>query len=119
MNWFSPADGDALRTVRQCSVDTACIAVNGIDSDLGFTSFKTDVAVLSAIIKGQTRWWTVVGDHSKQSTLATNQICTIESVDILLNDFAGASDATAALYQERGVEIRRASRSARGPPGPI
>lgn len=89
-------------------MDTACIAVSGIDSDLGFTSFKTDLAVLSTIMEEQTRWRTVVGDRGKLSVVAANQICTIESVDILLNDLVGASDATAALYQERGVEIRRA-----------
>ena len=53
-DWFSLADGGALRTVRQCSVDTAYIAVDGLDSDLGFTSFKTDVAVLSGIMEEQT-----------------------------------------------------------------
>ena len=85
----------------------AFIAVHGIGSDLGFTCSKTDVAALNAIMAEQTRWRTVVGDHSKLLTIATNQISTIESADILLNDF-GASDATVALYQERGVEIRRA-----------
>ena len=53
-------------------MNTVCIVVNGIDSDLGFAGFKTDVAVVSEIMEERTRWRTVVGDHSKLSTVATN-----------------------------------------------
>ena len=71
-DWFSLVDGCGLPTVCQCSVNTVCIVVNGIDSDLGFAGFKTDVAVVSEIMEERTRWRTVVGDHSKLSTVATN-----------------------------------------------
>ncbi len=105
-DWFSLAGGDAIRTVRQYFVDTAVIGVNGIDSDLGFTCFNADEAVLNAAMLEQARRRIVVADHSKLSAVATHQICPIEGVDILITD-SGASDADVAPYRGRGTEIRR------------
>ncbi len=105
-NWFSLVGPLAIAALEEIFTDKVLIGVNGIDAEKGLTCHNIDEAATNRAMVKQAKKRIVVADHSKLGVVATQRICGLDVVNLLITD-TGATDEAIAPFLARGIDVRR------------
>jgi DeoR family transcriptional regulator of aga operon len=103
---FSLAGQAALNFLNDVYMDKVFLSVLGLDPERGATTLEAEEALVFRKMLKQSKQVIVVADSSKLGAISPAFICPISDVHLLVTD-TGASDATVAAFEERGVQVMR------------
>jgi DeoR family galactitol utilization operon repressor len=86
--------------------DTAYLAADSIDPDLGLSTFREDEAHLNAAMAAASRRLIILADSSKFRAPALHNFHEIENIHAIVTD-SGATDAIVQRIEARGTAVHR------------
>lgn len=101
---YSLVSVSALDRIRNFTIDTMFIGVNGLHPERGLTELLKDQAVIHRGMIDQTKKRIVVADHSKLGMVYKAHMCDIDEMHLLVTDSAANPDQVAAL-REKGLAV--------------
>jgi DeoR family transcriptional regulator, aga operon transcriptional repressor len=106
-SWFSLIGAQAQEAAANVFVDTAIFGASGIEPDAGVTDSHVDEAPLTRTLVMHARRRVLVVDSSKLGVRATQRICGIRDVHVLVTS-KKADSAALEPYRAAGVEVIQA-----------
>lgn len=106
-NWFTLIGPIANASTEFLFADVMFLGVDGIDADHGLTCTNPTEAELLRKLAHHSKKKIVVADRSKLGQVSKFLLCPTREIDCLITD-EGASHATTAPFEERGISVVRA-----------
>ena len=103
---FSLAGNASIEFLSDIYMDKAFVSVCGIDPVRGVTVIESEEALTFRAMIRQAKKVIVVADSSKLGAVTPALVCPISDIHMLVTD-TRASDKTVALFNEKGVEVKR------------
>jgi DeoR family transcriptional regulator of aga operon len=103
---FSLVGHAAINFLTDIYMDKVFVSVCGIDAVRGVTVIESEEALTFRAMIRQAKQAIVVADSSKIGAVTPALVCPISDIHMLITD-TQASDKAAALFSERGIEVRR------------
>jgi DeoR family transcriptional regulator of aga operon len=103
---FSLVGHAAISFLDDVYMDKVFVSVCGIDVARGITVIESEEALTFRAMIRQAKKTIVVADSSKLGVVTPALVCPISDVHMLITD-TRASDKAAAIFSEKGLEVRR------------
>jgi DeoR family transcriptional regulator of aga operon len=96
----------AIQSISEMFVDKIFLGVDGIHPQHGLTTNYPEQAAIHRQMLKQAQYRVIVADHRKLNVTGTTLICPLNEIHLLITD-KGATKATLAPFQEKGIKIQR------------
>jgi DeoR/GlpR family transcriptional regulator of sugar metabolism len=92
------------RTLRDVNLDLAIIGADGVDPELGYTTYDSDEAYVNRVLIGRARQVWILADHSKAGQVHPAIIHGITAANLLITDTSAPAKFVAEI-EAKGVRV--------------